>query len=298
MDGKSFFYTNAMQIKNSFSHSAMEPERSGWFDCSCCPTNVARLIPSIPGYTYAQNGDDVYVNLFVNSTASINVHGKPVTIVQQNNYPWDGALKFTVSPKSSDAFNLLIRIPGWAQNQAVPSDLYSFASESSKKTEIKINGQPVEYSVEKGYAVLKRKWKKGDVVEFNLPMEVRRVVANEKVKDDIGKVALQYGPLMYCAEWPDNDGKTSNFIMPANAIFTTEFMPGLLNGVRVLKTEVPAVVIDANGDNVSTVKKSFTAIPYYAWANRGKGEMMLWFPTKITDVDLLASDNNNAIHGK
>jgi DUF1680 family protein len=298
MDGKSFFYTNAMQIKNSFSHSAMEPERSGWFDCSCCPTNVARLIPSIPGYTYAQNDDDVYVNLFVNSTASINVHGKPVTIMQQNNYPWDGALKFTVSPKSSDAFNLLVRIPGWAQNQAVPSDLYSFASESAKKAEIKINGQPVDYNIEKGYAVLKRKWKKGDVVELNLPMEVRRVVANEKVKDDIGKVALQYGPLMYCAEWPDNDGKASNFIMPASAIFTTEFKPGLLNGVRVLKTEVPAVVIDANGDNVSTVKKSFTAIPYYAWANRGKGEMMLWFPTKITDVDLLASDSNNAIRGK
>jgi DUF1680 family protein len=298
MDGKSFFYTNAMQIKNSFSHSAMEPERSGWFDCSCCPTNVARLIPSIPGYTYAQNGDDVYVNLFVNSTASINVHGKPVTIVQQNNYPWDGALKFIVSPKSSDAFNLLVRIPGWAQNQAVPSDLYSFASESAKKTEIRINGQPVDYLIEKGYAVLKRKWKKADVVEFNLPMEVRRVIANEKVKDDIGKVALQYGPLMYCAEWPDNDGKASNFIMPSNAIFTTEFKPDLLNGVRVLKTEVPAVVIDANGDNVSTVKKLFTAIPYYAWANRGKGEMMLWFPTKITDVDLLASDNNNAIRGK
>ena len=126
LDGKSFFYTNAMQIKNSFSHSAMEPERAGWFDCSCCPTNVARLIPSIPGYVYAQKDDNVYVNLFVSNSASLKVHQKPVTIVQENNYPWDGNLKFTVSPKSPDSFKMLMRIPGWSQNQAVPSDLYSF----------------------------------------------------------------------------------------------------------------------------------------------------------------------------
>jgi len=236
MDGKSFFYTNAMQIKNSFSHPAMEPVRSGWFDCSCCPTNVARLIPSISGYVYAQNGDDVYVNLFVTSNATINVHGKPVSILQQNNYPWDGGLKFTLSPKSADAFNLLLRIPGWAQNQAVPSDLYSFANVSNQKAEIKINGQPVEYTIEKGYAVLKRKWKKGDAVEVNLPMEVKRVVAKENVKDDIGKVALQRGPLIYCAEWVDNGGKASNFILPPTATFTSEFKPTLLNGVMELKT--------------------------------------------------------------
>lgn len=298
LDGKSFFYTNAMQIKNSFSHSAMEPERSGWFDCSCCPTNVARLIPSIPGYVYAQKDDNVYVNLFVSSTANINVHQKPVTIVQENNYPWNGNLKFTVSPKSPDAFNLLVRIPGWAQNQVVPSDLYSFVSSSDKKAEIKINGQPVQYNIEKGYAVLPKKWKKGDVVEVNLQMEVRRVVANEKIKDDIGKVALQLGPLMYCAEWADNDGKTSNIILPGNAVFTTEFKQGLLNGVNVLRSELPAVSIDSKGESISTIKKPFTAIPYYAWANRGKGEMMLWFPVKVKDVDLLSNDNTTEIKGK
>ncbi len=298
MDGKSFFYTNAMQIKNSFSHSAMEPERSGWFDCSCCPTNVARLIPSIPGYVYAQKDDNVYVNLFVNSTATVNVHQKPVTIVQENNYPWNGNLKFTVSPKSSDAFNLLIRIPGWAQNQVVPSDLYSFASSSNKRAEIKINGQPVDYKIEKGYAVLQKKWKKGDVVEVNLPMEVRRVVANEKVKDDAGKVALQMGPLMYCAEWVDNDGRASNFILPATAVFSTEFKKDLLNGITILHSELPAVFIDGRGENISTVKKYFTAIPYYAWANRGKGEMMLWFPVSVKDVDLLSNENITPIRSK
>lgn len=298
MDGKSFFYTNAMQIKNSFSHSAMEPERAGWFDCSCCPTNVARLIPSIPGYVYAQNGDNVYVNLFVSSTATLNVRGKQVSIVQQNNYPWDGGLKFTVSPKTSDDFNLLIRIPGWAQNKAVPSDLYSFASASEKRTAISINGQPVEYAIEKGYAVLKRKWKKGDVVDVALPMEVQKVVANNNVKDDVGKVALQRGPLMYCAEWPDNDGKAANIIVPQNTAFTSEYKPDLLNGVLVLKAAVPFVNIDEQNMNISTAQKTMTAIPYYAWAHRGKGEMVLWFPSRIKDIDIVSAESSEAVKGK
>ena len=290
MDGKSFFYTNAMQIKNSFTHPDMESGRSGWFPCSCCPTNVVRLMPSIPGYVYAQKDNNVYVNLFISGNATLNINNKPVDIVQQNNYPWDGALTFNVTPKSPLAFALLVRIPGWAQNAAMPSDLYTFASNSDKKATIKINGQPVEYTLQNGYAVLNRTWKKGDVVEVNLPMEVRQVVANENVKDDIGKVSLQRGPLMYCAEWPDNNGKVSNIIIPANTNFTTEFKADLLNGVTVLKSEVPAIIIDNNGNSISTVQQAFTAIPYYAWAHRGKGEMTVWFPTKIKDIDLLTKE--------
>lgn len=298
LDGKSFFYTNAMQIRNSYSHSAMEPERSGWFDCSCCPTNVTRLLPSIPGYAYAQKGDDVYANLFINSAASLTVHNKPVTIEQQNNYPWDGHLKFVMQPKSANEFNLLVRIPGWARNEAMPSDLYSFATSSDQKTAIKINGQPVDYRIEKGYAVIRKKWKKGDVVEVNLPMEVRRVTANEKVKDDIGKVALQRGPLMYCAEWVDNNGKTSNLIMPSTASFSTVYKPELLNGVTVIESRVPAIVVDSTGQHISTVTGSFTAIPYYGWANRGKGEMTVWLPQQVKDIDLISSEPSTAIRQK
>jgi len=167
LDGKSFFYSNAMQVKNSFQPGGLEVIRSGWFDCSCCPTNLVRLLPSVPGYMYAQQDDNVYVNLFANSTTEISVHNKPVNIEQQNNYPWDGNLKFIVSPKSSDVFNLMIRIPGWAQNSVVPSDLYTFVNSTNSKIEIKINGQAVDYSMEKGYAVLNKKWKKGDVIEVN-----------------------------------------------------------------------------------------------------------------------------------
>ncbi|MDN3655716.1 glycoside hydrolase family 127 protein [Ferruginibacter paludis] len=287
LDGKSFFYTNAMQIRNSFTFPQMEATRSGWFECSCCPTNLARLIPSIPGYMYAVNEDNLYINLFINSSADLSVRNKPVQVIQTNNYPWDGSLAFTINPKAAAAFNLLVRIPGWAQNKAVPSTLYQFQNESAEKPVIKVNGAVVDYAITNGYATIKRTWKKNDKVEVNLPMEVRRVVANEKLKEDIGKVALQRGPLMYCAEWKDNNGKAGNIIMPNSAAFTTEFKPELLNGVMVLKSDVPAIVINSS-ENITTVKQPFIAIPYYSWANRGKGEMTVWFPTQVTDIEVLS----------
>ncbi|MES2777517.1 MAG: glycoside hydrolase family 127 protein [Bacteroidota bacterium] len=295
LDGKSFFYTNAMEVRNGHNHSkpngfssgSVEATRSGWFECSCCPTNLARLIPSIPGYMYAQKDDNLYVNLFINGTAAITINKKALEIVQENNYPWDGALKFTINSKKPAACNLLIRIPGWAQNSAVPSNLYTFQNNNTAKPTIKVNGVTVDYKVQNGYAIVSKTWGKNDIIEVNLPMDVRRVAALDKLTDDIGKVALQQGPIIYCAEWVDNNGKTSNLVVPANTKFTTEFKPGLLNGVNVLKAEVPAVVIN-NEESISTVKQPFTAIPYYAWANRGKGEMMIWFPEKVKGIELLS----------
>ncbi|HEY5917223.1 MAG TPA: glycoside hydrolase family 127 protein [Chryseolinea sp.] len=288
MDGKSFFYTNAMEIKNGLSHKDMEAGRSGWFPCSCCPTNVTRLIPSIPGYMYAQKGNNLYVNLFATSSTMIEVNKKTIQLTQQNNYPWDGKLVFNVTPKSPLEMNILIRIPGWAQNQAMPSSLYKFEENSSAKATITINGKPVDYKIENGYAVLSKTWKKGDVIAVNLPMEVRKVVADPHVSDDIGKVALQRGPLIYCAEWADNNGMATDFILPEKMQFSTEFRKDLLNGVTVMKSEAIAVVIDGSGLNVTTVNRPFTAIPYYAWAHRGKGEMMIWFPKKVTNIDLIS----------
>ena len=288
MDGKSFFYTNAMEIKNGVPHKDMEAGRSGWFPCSCCPTNVTRLIPSIPGYMYAQKDNNIYVNLFANSTTSIEVNQKPVEILQKNNYPWEGKLLFTINPKSQQEFNIMIRIPGWADNEAIPSTLYSFRNESTEKVQIIINKKPTEFKVEKGYAVLGRKWKKGDVIEVNLPMEVRRVITNAHVADNIGKVALQRGPLVYCAEWPDNFGKAGNIILPPNTEFKILHKDDLLNGVTILTSEAIALDIDPQGQNVTSVRRPFTAIPYYAWAHRGKGEMAIWFPEKITNLDLIS----------
>ncbi len=287
LDGKSFFYTNAMQVKNNFHHHSLEEERSGWFECSCCPTNLTRLLPSVPGYMYAQNADALFVNLFIKSNSFININGKAVGIEQQNNYPWQGDLKFIISPKKgSMPFALKVRIPGWASNEAISSDLYSYSTKSENKISITVNGTPFAYNIENGYAILNRVWKKNDVVQVNLPMEVRRVKANEKLKEDIGKVALQRGPLMYCAEWPDNNGAVSTIVLPAAAIFTTEYEPALLNGIMVLKTEVNKILVTDN--KVNTSKQPFMAIPYYAWANRGKGEMMLWFPEQVKSVDIFS----------
>jgi len=237
---------------------------------------------------YAQQDNDVYVNLFANSTTTLEINKKSIQVVQQNNYPWDGSLKFVITPKSPVAFNLLIRIPGWADNKAMPSPLYKFDRNSSKRAEIKLNNKLIDYKVENGYAVLNKTWRKGDAIEVTLPMEVRRVMASSQVTDDLGKVALQRGPLIYCAEWPDNNGRASNFILPSNIEFSTEFKKELLNGVTVLKADAIAVLVDEGGLKVSTEQQPFTAIPYYAWAHRGKGEMMVWFPQKVTNVDLIS----------
>jgi uncharacterized protein len=285
MDGKSFFYTNAMEIKNTLSHRDMEAERSGWFTCSCCPTNITRLIPSVPGYVYAVKDNAIYVNLFVTSTSTVNFNKSEVQIAQENNYPWDGKLVFRVQPKSPQSFSMLVRIPGWAQNEVVPSDLYTFKKTAGQKVTITINGKPVDYEVEKGYAVLSKQWKKGDVVEVNLPMEIREITSNPKVENNNGKIALERGPLVYCAEWPDNNGQVSNIVLPANTTFTSEHKNDLLNGVTVIKAEVPAIKIEDN--RVSTVRQPFMAIPYYAWAHRGKGEMMIWLPQKVSAVDII-----------
>lgn len=262
LDGKSFFYTNALQITDGFTHKDMEATRSGWFECSCCPTNMARFLPSLPGYIYAQRDQDTYVNLYISGSADLMINKLPVTITQQNNYPWEGLLDFKVSPQADQQFTLRFRIPGWAKNEAIGSDLYRFADQKSAAVKISINGKAVSYEVSNGYAVISRTWKPGDQLQMNLPMEVRKVLANQNLKEDQGKVSLQRGPLVYCAEWADNKGKTANLSVPLKAGFKTDFRKYLLNGVTVL---------DGAG---------LTAIPYYSWANRGKGEMTVWFPVK------------------
>lgn len=273
LDGKTFFYTNAMQVTNGVTHHELEPERSGWFECSCCPTNMARFLPSLSGYLYAQKDNNVFVNLFIAGTANMEVGNKKVSIVQSNNYPWSGALSFAVTPEVPTNFAIHIRIPGWARAEAIPSDLYAFQNKSAAKISLKLNGKAVAYKVENGYAVINRQWKKGDNIQLNLPMDVKKVIANKALADDKGKTALQRGPIMYCAEWKDNGGTVSNLAVPANATFKPVAEPNLLNGVTVLKGEI---LSKTKGEAAKKVE--LTAIPYYSWANRGKGEMTVWFP--------------------
>jgi|GEM_PF-189327 len=272
LDGKSFFYTNAMQVTNGFRHDALERQRSGWFECSCCPTNILRLLPSLPGYLYAQKDRELYINLFASSRATVKMADGPVVIVQENNYPWDGHLRFTLSPSSSQSMNVRIRIPGWAQNEAMPSSLYSFTDERGAAPYISINGVRTPYQIEGGYAVLQRVWKKGDKIELFLDMPVREVQASGRLREDMGKVAIQRGPLMYCLEWKDNGGRVSDVSLPAVVRLQPEVRNGELGKITVLKGE------GIRRDSTSGAAKAagITMIPYYSWANRGDGEMAVW----------------------
>ena len=288
LDGKSFFYTNPMETNIRDGKPTNESKRASWFECSCCPTNITRFLPSIQGYAYAYRNQDVYVNLFMGSSVKIQLDNKnTIDLQQQTDYPWSGLVKLTVNNFTKNDFSLRVRIPGFARNEAFPSNLYTFAAPSLSQTTIKINGQAATYSLDNGYAVLSRAWKKGDVIEVNLPMELRRVVAHENVKSDLGKVALLRGPLVYCAEFPDNNNRTSNLIIPDNATFTTAFEKDMLGGIVVVKSTAFAVNVDATGMNIQTKEQPFMAIPFYARCNRGEGEMRVWFPKKVVNVDLL-----------
>ena len=267
LDGTKFFYPNPLE-------SAGKDERSPWFGCACCPGNITRFVASVPGYFYAVTGDSLYINLFATGSAEMTLDsGRSVKILQETRYPWDGAVRMTVLPDQASKFTIRVRIPGWARNEPVPGDLYSFLTESKDEISLKVNGHRTSLSLEKGYAVLNRKWKRGDLIELNLPMPVRRVVANEKVAADRHRVALQRGPIVFCAEWPDNpNGKVRNLVLPNDQALTASFEPDLLNGVEIITGQAAL----AGKDGRSLALQPFKAIPYYAWANRGKGEMAVW----------------------
>jgi DUF1680 family protein len=288
LDGKSFFYTNPMETNFRNGKPTGESKRSAWFGCSCCPSNITRFLPSIQGYMYAHHNNDVYVNLYAGSNVKLQLdNGNKIDLSQKTEYPWDGLVKITINNFDKNDFNLRVRIPGYARGEAFPSDLYKFDDTNLSRVIIKINGVETFFSLDKGYAVITRTWKKGDVVDVTIPMEIRRVVANPSVKSDVGKVALLRGPLVYCAEFADNNNRTSNLILPDDAVFTTEFQKDLLGGVTVIKGKSIAVNVDASGTKVTSQEQPFTAIPFYARCNRGQGEMRIWFPRKVVNVDLL-----------
>jgi len=267
LSGDRFFYPNPLT-------SYGQHERVPWFSCACCPPNVARILSSVPGYFYASSGDKVYVNLFAQGNGKLKAGVADLELVQTTDYPWKGDVRIEVKPSREADFTLCVRVPGWAMNRPVPSDLYAYTEAAEGAPALKLNGEPVELKIEKGYALITRKWKAGDVVELGLPMPVRRVAANEAVEEDRGRVAVERGPLVYCAEGPDNDGRVSNLVLPDGAVLTAEARPDLLNGVVVIEGEAQA--LSEKGGKVVAEKKAVTLIPYYAWANRGKGEMTVW----------------------
>jgi len=273
LDGKSFFYQNPLESNG-------RQGRSPWFGVACCPGNITRFMASAPGYMYALGNNALYVNLFGGSTADIAMDGRSVRVVQDTRYPWDGNVKITVDPGQPATFAIKIRIPGWARGEVTPSDLYRFERPEHTQARLSVNGSPVPIRLDKGYATVDRQWKNGDVIDLNLPMPVRRVLANDNVAADRGRIAIERGPIVYAAEWPDNPGhKVRDLMLPDSNKLTASFEPALLNGVEVVKGRAVALSYDANG-KVLHKEQEFTAIPYYAWANRGNGEMVVWIPER------------------
>lgn len=267
--GDRFFYPNPLE-------SMGQHERSEWFGCACCPSNVCRFIPSVPGYMYATTSDRIYVNLFIQSSARIPLKEQTVTIAQETDYPWNGDVRFTVSPQKAGAFEMAIRIPGWTGDAPLPGGLYAYALPAAGKYTIAVNGKAADYTVKDGYAIIKRSWKKGDRIALSLPMDVRYVKASSKVKADAGKVALQRGPLVYCFEWPDNQtAAVRHLLLHGQNSARSAFEPGLLNGMEVIRTTAVTPVITAS-NKVTEQQQPVTAIPYFAWANRGAGDMTVW----------------------
>ena len=278
LDGKSFFYPNPLESNGQHA-------RSPWFGVACCPGNITRFLASVPGYLYAQQGTTLYVNLFAGGTADIAVGDRKVKIVQATKYPWDGAVKMTVTPDRASDFTIKVRVPGWARNEPVPSDLYRFTDKNDDAVVLKVNGAPAPITLDKGYATIARRWQPADVIDLTLPMPVRRVVANDRVDADRNRVALQRGPIVYTAEWVNNpNGHVRNLVLPDAATLTAEYRPDLLNGVEAIKSsQAYGLAMDAQGKVVKT-QQSFVAIPYSTWANRGRGEMLVWLPRTDTSA--------------
>jgi len=272
LSGDRFFYPNPLASMN-------QHQRSAWISCACCISNMTRFLPSLPGYVYAKNKNDLYVNLFMGSSSNIKLTSGNVNIVQATDYPWKGRVDITVNPAKTSAFTLRIRIPGWAKQQPVPGDLYSFMNNTQLPIVLSINGKATSFVTEKGYAVLKRSWKKGDKVTLNLPMETEKVLANQKVKDDKDRFAFERGPIVYCLEGPDNrDSLVQNIMIDKNAIANANYQADLLNGVDVINAEGKSTKRQLNSDKLTETSQQVKAIPYYAWANRGPSEMTVWIP--------------------
>jgi len=270
LKGDRFFYQNPLMSYGSY-------DRFDWINTPCCPPNVVRLIASIGRYVYATEGDDVYVNLFVGGSAKLSPNGHAVRLRQDTRYPWDGRITLSVDPDQARSFAINVRVPGWTGDDVMPGGLYKFIGRGAEPVTIAVNGKTVDARASHGFARIDRQWRAGDKVEINLPMPVRRVVADPRVQDDAGRVTLERGPIVYAAEWPDNGGHALNIVVPDDATLGSEFRGDLLGGVEVVTGTVQAMARVSDGQ-LRAQPHRLVAIPYFAWANRGMGEMEVWLP--------------------
>jgi len=274
LEGDKFFYPNPLESKGDY-------KRQSWFTCACCPSNVVRFMPSIPGYIYAMKENDLYINLFIGSTVSVRIEGSEFKLKQETNYPWDGKVKLTVYSPKELTFKLYIRIPGWTMNQVVPSDLYTFSDKKSiTPVSIKVNNKKVKYNINEGYAIIEKDWRNKDEIVIDIPMVVRRVAATEKVIADRGYEGYQRGPIVFCFEGIDNNGNALNAVVTDKNKIGYFFKPDLLKGVGVLQFMGQQVWKNKKSQMEEIKNTKLMAIPYYAWAHRGDSSMSVWIPSE------------------
>ena len=282
LDGGGFFYPNPLE-------SMGQHQRQPWFGCACCPSNIARFIPSLPGYVYAVNNRDVYVNLFMSNTSQLSVAGKGITLEQTTEYPWNGEIAIKVAANKAGQIAMKNRIQSWVKNQVVPSDLYEYSDNLRPKYSVEVNRVKMEGKLTAdGYFTIDRKWKKGDVVSVHFDMEPRTVRANNNVEADRGMVAIERGPIVYCAEWPDNDFDIMGTLVNQKPKMTVE--DGTLHAkdkkvadyyIKVIKTDAQTLSFDNSG-RLTAKDVKLTLIPYYAWCHRGSGKMRVWLSQDLS----------------
>lgn len=291
VDGGRFFYPNPLAADGKYAFNADNTTtRQPWFGCACCPSNLSRFIPSLPGYVYAVKDNSLYVNLFAAGTATMQVGGKEVAVEQETRYPWDGDIAIRVTKNKGRDFSMMVRIPGWVRGEVVPSDLYSFADDVKTGYRVTVNGDEVKGELRNGYLAISRRWKKGDVVRVHFDMQPRAVVASSKVADDRGKIAVERGPIVYCAEQADNSGFNSHHVLlsrnpifevnPDYSIRNTEGDGKPFGVTSIIVTNAQEACISADGKLTSRDVR-LTLIPYYAWNHRGTGYMDVWMARNL-----------------
>ncbi|MEO2064763.1 MAG: glycoside hydrolase family 127 protein [Christiangramia sp.] len=258
LDGQKFFYPNALESDGTYEFNQGACTRKDWFDCSCCPTNVIRFIPSIPGLIYSKSESAIYVDLYASNTADIEFQDQVIQVSQKTAYPWNGMVEIAVEPQKPAEFELKLRVPGWARNEVLPGNLYQYSSKMEEMPEVMVNGKKMTAEIVDGYLVMDRKWEESTTIVLDFPMQVREVLANDKVEDDRGKVSLEYGPIVYAVEEVDNKDNFEQLQITPQTNFSVQFEKDLLQGVNTLKFD------------------DFKAIPYYSWSNRGIGKMKVW----------------------
>lgn len=277
-DGRKFFYPNPLESDGKYLFNMGACTRQSWFDCSCCPTNLIRFIPSVPGLIYATDKNGLYVNLFISNQTTVLVHDSKVQISQHSGYPWDGNVDLILKPEKKSTFSVRIRIPGWARNEVLPGNLYGYLGGKAEEFSLKINGKEIKPVIRNGFAEITKEWNSNDKITLNLPMAVRRVTTDEKVVTNRHQVAFERGPIVYCAEEADNMDKMNIKSIPDNARLKLDSKNILSGEVKVIKVTGIALNQQINQLNSKPETTDLTLIPYYLWSNRGVGKMKVWFP--------------------